>query len=89
MGARATVDDALVGLACRLEEHRKARGIFPASLAEIGGESIIDPLTGNPFGYRLEGDRFVLYSIGPDGIDGGGDRGNEKGPYRNQPDWVW
>jgi hypothetical protein len=90
LAARAMVDDALVQLACQLAEHREMQGSYPRTLGEIGGESIVDPLTGKPFVYRLEGDRFVLYSIGPDGIDGGGDRGGGKGmSYRDQPDWVW
>ncbi len=86
----AIVDDALACLACLLVEHRETQEGHPRALAEIGGESILHLLTGKPFVYRLEGDRFVLYSIGPDGIDGRGDRGTGKGTsYRDQPDWVW
>jgi hypothetical protein len=89
-GARAVVDDALVQLACQLAEHRETQGSYPRALADLGGKSILDPLTGEPFVYRLEGDRFVLYSIGPDGIDGGGDRDSRgKTSYRDEPDWVW
>ena len=89
-GSRSVVDDALVQLACKLAEHRERQGSYPRALAEIGGESILDPLTGKPFVYRLEGDRFFLYSIGPDGIDGGGDlEARGKTAYRDEPDWVW
>lgn len=90
MGSRAIVDDVLVRLACQLAEHRLARGSYPTSLDEIGGDDTIDPLTGEPFVYRREGESFALYSIGPDGVDDGGvTSGSEQGSYRFQPDWVW
>lgn len=89
-GSRSVVDDALVQLACQLAEYRETQGRYPRALAEIGGESILDPLTGEPFVYRLEGDRFFLHSIGPDGMDDGGDRESRgKTAYRDEPDWVW
>ncbi len=36
-------------------------------------------LSGSPFGYRLENDGFVLYSVGPNGIDEGGRNRDDPG----------
>ncbi len=57
-----------------LELHRSVHGEYPASLDELAGEPIIDPLHGLPFGYRLldddpDGRGFLLYSTGIDRID--------------------
>ncbi len=89
-GSRAMVDDSLARLACLLAEYREMHGNYPGSLAEIGGEATIDPLTGKTFVYRPDGEHFILYSIGPDGIDDGGTRSIPRPrSYNDQPDWVW
>ncbi|WP_193213533.1 hypothetical protein [Luteolibacter marinus] len=88
-GSRAIVDNALVRLACQLEGYRLANGRYPDSLNQIGGGGILDPLTGEPFVYRTDGDRFDLYSIGPDGIDDGGPVTAAPGLGHFPPDWVW
>jgi hypothetical protein len=31
-----------------------------------------DPFTGKPLIYHSQGTNWVLYSVGPDGVDGGG-----------------
>lgn len=89
-GSRMIVDEALVRLACRLGEYKIAHGSYPPSLAAIGGIDIIDPLSGQPFTYRLEDGRFVIYSVGPNGVDDGAPR-RPKSMFGTveQPDWVW
>ncbi len=59
-------------LACDLELHRLEHGGYPSSLAEMPGESKIDPLTREPFHYRLEGSRLAIHSVGTDLKDDGG-----------------
>ena len=69
-----------------LEHHR-----LPASLPELAPEFLaavpIDPMSGQPLRYRLNADgSFVLYSVGEDGRDDGGDP-NPPQPV-SQPD-LW
>jgi hypothetical protein len=45
---------------------------FPDSL-DSADERFVDPFTGSTFIFRNDGDRFLLYSCGPDQIDNGGD----------------
>ena len=85
----ATVRRAQALLACDLAIFRKKTGRYPATLEELGDAATIDPMTTQPFHYRVEGDGCVLYSSGIDGKDNGGDRGGERNPYWNAPDWVW
>ncbi len=67
------------------------RGAWPEGLAVLPGFDgderwRVDPFSGEPFQYRLrEGKRPLLYSVGKDGVDGGG----EAGESANQGDWVW
>ena len=57
----------------RLRAHRLRKGAYPETLAGLGRALPDDPYTGKPFVYRrLEGDKFLLYSTGPDGKDDGG-----------------
>ncbi|MCS7309860.1 MAG: hypothetical protein NZ741_06525 [Armatimonadetes bacterium] len=63
----------LLYTALRLEEFRKARGRYPASLGELGSSPhFIDPFSGKPFVYRAQGNAYMLYSVGPNGADDGG-----------------
>lgn len=74
-------------LACDLESHRLNHGRYPERIQEIGGSIIVDSMTGEPFMYRLTGSGYLLYSIGSDGKDNGGDRTNQH--TFNKQDWVW
>ena len=57
----------------RLRAHRLRKGAYPETLAGLGKALPDDPYTGKPFIYKkLEGDKFLLYSTGPDGKDDGG-----------------
>jgi hypothetical protein len=59
-----------------LRRHKDRTGAWPTSLAQIephvSPETIRDPFSGKPFGYRLSGQTFLLYSVGPNGTDEGG-----------------
>lgn len=51
---------------------KAAKGRYPASLAEAGfNES--DPFTGKPLRLKVEGETVRVYSVGPDGVDNGGE----------------
>ena len=56
-------------------------GHYPAALVELAPkylEKIPDDLfSGKPLIYRLEGDGYLLYSVGPNGLD---DNGNDEVP---------
>ncbi len=63
----------------RLAYFHARHGEFPAALSELAGADIVDPLTGEPFGYiRVDqaSDPFhrpyLLYSFGRDRVDDGG-----------------
>jgi len=62
-----------------LHTFRLEHGHYPASLAELA-PAYLKRLPDDPFalqgtfGYRLDGDHYLLYSVGPDGKDDGGKR---------------
>ena len=53
----------------------------------------VDPVNGEPLRYlRIDGGRFVLYSLGIDLDDDGGREVPDRGGARDQQpdgDWVW
>lgn len=65
---------AYVGLA--VERHRLAHGRWPESLTALVPEFLkevpADPYNGSPLKYRRLADGVVIYSVGPDGEDNGG-----------------
>jgi len=87
----------LAAVACALERHRLAHGQYPEQLDLLVPRFIAkiptDVISGELLKYRREADdRFVLYSVGWDEIDAGGEPGfNKSGtsPDSNSGDWVW
>lgn len=86
----------LARMACALERYRLATGAYPELLTELEPKFIdrlpVDPVNGEPLKYRREApDRFVLYSVGFNLKDDGGQPGvTAKGaPDARQGDWVW
>jgi hypothetical protein len=72
-------------LTCALRRHRLAHGTFPATLAELGRSLVPSPQTdpakaGAPMGYRLTDKGFLIWSVGADRNDDGGDA---------DKDWQW
>ena len=71
---RAHVQADLARLRGIVEEHRARHGTVPAGLQELReywassgfGDFPIDPFDGAPYGYDSDGERFVLWSAGPD-----------------------
>lgn len=61
----------LVHAALRLEEYRKTHGRYPASLA--ANPLFTDPFSGKPLVYKRAGASYVLYSVGPNLQDDGGE----------------
>ena len=81
-----------------LRRHKDRTGAWPVTLAEIEGqvppEALIDPVTGKPFVYRPPGDSLLLYTVGPNGTDEGGESGDDyrlwppsKGRLRIDMEW--
>ncbi len=64
-----------VGIAC--ERYRRKFGQWPATLGDIPKDILpavpTDPGDGLPLKYKRLADRVVVYSVGPDGVDHGGD----------------
>ncbi|WP_257314143.1 hypothetical protein [Geothrix fuzhouensis] len=87
--ARFQMDFAHAWIACELERYRRARHAFPEQLAEIGTHIPSDVIGGNPLHYRRTQDGgYVLYSLGWNGTDEGGQIGHGKDAIR-EGDWVW
>lgn len=57
------------------EVYRIARinGRFPKELPKLPKEFILDPYSGYPLAYRIGNQKFLVYSVGADGKDDGGD----------------
>ncbi|MEM7164287.1 MAG: hypothetical protein AAF581_02415 [Planctomycetota bacterium] len=53
-----------------VELERVDRGHLPSALAL----DVTDPFSGKPLIYKRDGDRYLLYSVGDNGVDDGGDR---------------
>lgn len=88
--AQATADQAV--MACALERFHRENKRYPDSLAQLTPKYLaklpLDVITGEPQKYRptLEGS-YVLYSIGSDGKDDGGNSAKVKNG--TTLDWVW
>ena len=65
--------------------YRNSHGSFPAALADLGAVPN-DPFSKKPLHYRLTGEGFVLYSVGWNRKDDGGQSGT--GPRRNDDPTV-
>lgn len=89
---------SLARIACALERHRLANGHYPEGLDALVPRLLDrlppDPVNDQPLKYRREApDRFVLYSVGLDGKDDGGQPATirkEAGTARTETgDWAW
>ncbi|MCX6996828.1 MAG: hypothetical protein NTV49_07025 [Kiritimatiellaeota bacterium] len=83
--------------ACALERYRLAHGRYPDALAVLVPQYLAavpsDVIGGQPLRYRLEGDGFVLYSIGWNRKDDGGQvawtKDDKPRLDDKAGDWVW
>jgi hypothetical protein len=88
--AQVVTDEA--ALACALERARIANGSYPQSLDALTPKFLtrppIDFVSGAPFRYRVDGDGYVLYSVGWNQQDDGGRPGKTMFDEKDG-DWVW
>jgi hypothetical protein len=77
----------LAMLACDLEIHRLDHGRYPGRLQESASPLITDSMSGEPFIYRLTDSGYLLYSVGFDLTDNGGDRSEQD--FHHPRDWIW
>jgi hypothetical protein len=88
----------LVITAIALERFKLAHGEYPESLSSLASQYLttvlLDPVDKQPMRYHRQPDgTFLLYSIGPDGIDNGGDStpppNTREFPWMTAKDQVW
>ncbi len=65
-----------------LQRYRLEKGSYPATLDELKQARYLntlpaDPYSKGPLTYRVSGDGFTLYSVGPDFTDNGGKPGTD------------
>ena len=82
--ARCLANVRLALAAVTLEQFRAAHvNRYPAGLSELSpnylNTTLMDPFDGQPLRYRKQNDGYVLYSIGPDLKNNGGNQMNGKG----------
>lgn len=74
--ARSEAETAMARMALALERHLLDHGALPGSLHELVPACLPavteDPFSGQPLRYRRLDHGYVLYSVGPDGVDDGG-----------------
>jgi hypothetical protein len=100
--ARAEVARNVVVTAIALKRYKLRHHQFPATLDELTPDLLktvpIDCMDGQPLRYRPNNDgTFLLYSVGENGVDDGGNPSLEKGVtsssffWQNDHalDWVW
>jgi hypothetical protein len=98
----AEVAKRTVITAIALKRFQLQHGNFPEKLAELTPEFLpavpLDPVDGKPLRYRRNADgTFLLYSVGDDGVDNGGDPTLSAGVTSSSfywlgnhaRDWVW
>jgi hypothetical protein len=87
----------LVTTAMALERYRLAHHAYPAALANLAPEFVqavpVDCMDGHELRYRPNADgTYLLYSVGEDGVDNGGDATPAEGKnpsFFKGRDWVW
>jgi hypothetical protein len=95
----AEASKRIVVTAIALKRFQLKHGNFPENLTELTPEFVssvpLDPVDGKPLRYRRNADgTFLLYSIGEDGVDDGGNptnaaSGSSSLYWLRARDWVW
>src|SRR5262249_28575811 len=99
---RAEVAKQVVVTAIILKRYQLKNAKLPEKLSDLTPEFLesvpLDPIDGNPLRYHRNDDgTFLLYSVGENGVDDGGNPSLEKGvkssslSWQNNHalDWVW
>ncbi|MGD8452311.1 MAG: hypothetical protein PVJ57_10875 [Phycisphaerae bacterium] len=80
-------------LTLALSRFKSEHGVYPETLAELVPTCIpdlpLDPFADGPFQYRRDGDTYVLYSRGDDGVDDGGKTWFPDRTARSDPDTLY
>jgi hypothetical protein len=73
---RSLTRNQLCRIALETKAYKGSNGAYPDNLDELqrhlAWDIPLDVFSGKPLLYRIQGEGFVLYSVGPDGIDNGG-----------------
>lgn len=94
----AEVARVTAGAALALKRYQLRHGVFPPDLNALVPEFLSevprDPIDGHPLRYQFLPDgAFLLYSIGSDGVDNGGDAStpaaSKSFQWQRGHDWVW
>jgi hypothetical protein len=90
--AQTTIQLAIV--ACALERYRLAQGTFPEKLDQLAPRFLsnvpLDPMIDQPFHYQRTDDGwFLLYSVGLNGTDDGGEMTSGIKGDKEENDWPW
>jgi len=95
---RTEVARQIVIVAIALKRYQLQHGAYPRELAALKPKLLAemphDPMDGKPLRYRLNlGGTYVLYSVGEDGKDDGGDVSpatpSKTATWLQGRDWVW
>ena len=83
--ARGDAENEAALTAIAIEQYRRQHGRWPDRLEQLVPECLpqlpVDPFDGRTLRYVVQADRYLLYSVGQDGVDNGG-----QGEY--EPDVV-
>jgi hypothetical protein len=78
---RAQAQQAAARSVIAIERYRRIHGEAPKTLDQLVPEFLdqppVDPFDGAPLRYHSDAAGYKVYSIGPDGIDQGGEPGEE------------
>lgn len=98
----AETGKSVVITAIALKRFQLAHGCLPTQLSDLAPSFVpsvpLDPVDGQPLRYRLQTDgRYLLYSLGPNGVDDGGDPNSATATTSESfywednraLDWVW
>lgn len=82
---------ALTGLSLSAyyRDHAKYPETLEALVPDYLDELPIDPLSGESFLYRKEGEGYSLYGLGPNRVDDGGETNEEGGADDEYGDLIW
>jgi len=88
---------ALTSTAIAVKRYQLRHGTSPPDLKALVPEFLAevprDPVDGHPLRYQALPDGFLLYSIGSDQVDNGGDPSAQPGTksfqWQRARDWVW